>query len=87
MQVVIIKDRMSQERKEKAATPNVGEDGKTKKKSSKKEIKDLDDYCKECSRIISSDTKALNCNFCFKWVCTECLEVPDELYTVLVKKS
>ena len=77
---------MSQtERKGKGATPNPGEEGRVKKKPSKKDSKDSDEHCRDCRKVISADTKALNCNFCFKWVCTSCLEVPDELYTVLVQ--
>ena len=73
------------EKKGQGVTQKFGEDGKTKKRTSKKDNKDSDDHCKDCRKIIYSETKALNCNFCFKWVCTECLEVPDDLYTVLVQ--
>ena len=55
-------------------------------KSSKgkdKPVEPAEDKCNNCSIPITCDTKALSCNFCYKWVCTTCLDIPDELYTVL----
>ena len=39
-----------------------------------------DDNCKECNKLRSSEVKALNCNFCHKWVCADCLKISDVLY-------
>ena len=69
----------------KGSTSSLSDDPKSKKKVSKGNKRSSGDKCKDCGLEIDKDTKALNCNFCFKWVCIQCLEVSDELYMLLVK--
>ena len=59
--------------------------GSKVKFSKRDDDKCKDEICKDCGIIIERTTKALSCNFCHKWVCTNCLEVADDLYKVLVK--
>ena len=72
-----------------SGTPNVAEEGQSKKRPKKDNKKPggkgPSEFCSDCDIEIRSDTKALSCNFCHKWVCTKCLEVPDKLYQVLVQ--
>ena len=63
------------------------DESKSKSKKYKRQEKGTsknDDNCKECNKLISSEVKALNCNFCHKWVCADCLEISDVLYEMLV---
>ena len=81
---------MSQ-RVNKGGNALAGDDNKTRKKSSKTKGAEKhekvtpSDICKDCNGEIGSDTKALSCNFCHKWVCTACLEISDDLYQVLTQ--
>ena len=68
----------------KGSTSSLSDDPKNKKKANKGNKRSSGDKCKDCGLEIDKDTKALNCNFCFKWVCIQCLEVSDELYMLLV---
>ena len=52
----------------------------TKTKKSRKQSQTKLDLCKDCEITMEDDTKALTCSFCHKWVCTQCLDIPDELY-------
>ena len=79
---------MSQlEKRGRKGAPSLVEESKVRKGLSKKDQRDRTeiDVCKNCEELISKNTKALTCNFCHKWVCISCLEVPDELYDVLVQ--
>ena len=72
----------------KEVAPRMEEERQSRRKS-KKDSKELGketlESCRDCECEIKSGTKALSCNFCHKWVCTKCLEVPDELYEILVQ--
>ena len=42
------------------------------------------DLCKYCNIAIDSETHALNCNFCDKWICIKCLGIAEALYMAMV---
>ena len=77
---------------QKGVNPEVGDENRTRKRyqtkhrgAEKHAKSSSSDVCKDCDSQIESDTKALSCNFCHKWVCTDCLEISDDLYQVLTQ--
>ena len=58
-------------------------DHNSKSKKSTKLSQVIVELCKDCEAPIGDDSKALTRRFCHKWVCTKCLDIPDELYHVM----
>lgn len=62
----------------------VGKQADTKRKSSRtQQPQQKTERCKDCEISLDSQSKALTCDFCRKWVCTSCLDIPDDLYEVM----
>ena len=40
--------------------------------------------CEKCGGTINEDVKALQCEFCAKWVCLVCSEVPEKMYDIFI---
>ena len=57
---------------------------KTRKSKGKKDGKGEEEKCKACGTVIDSNSKAISCNFCEKWLCIECLGISAVLYKELV---
>ena len=43
--------------------------------------------CKECEDPISADDRALDCDVCKEFICLNCTELDDEVYTYLMEKE
>ena len=67
---------------------NVKTDGNRKKKhSSKSKNRNETVKCKDCNKELSEGSQAMTCDICHRWLCIQCLEVPEGLYASLQKYS
>ena len=64
---------------------NVRTDGRDKKGSNKSRNRNEIVKCKDCNKELSESSQAMTCDICHRWLCIQCLEVPEELYASLQK--
>jgi hypothetical protein len=83
-------DKRMTTRSDRSSISAMGDEAKSRKKPKRADCQESEDSdeevpCQNCGIKINKHSKALDCSYCHKWVCTPCLAISDDLYEMLVK--